>query len=428
MRWPRWIACCVSASSRIEARRRLRRWRLAGALLLLPLALLACNALPSVLAGEGTPAPPNPTNRPAATPDATPLPPGSGPSATPPALLSPTTGPTETASATRPPSATPATPCASQACASAAAHFWLDRPIPTDEGLITYVDRSYPYASTQGGLRDAHHGVEFFNPGGTPIIAAAPGVVIVAGNDEAVAYGPAPGFYGNLVVVQLDREYLGQPVFNLYGHMRSVSVAPGDRVQAGDLLGVVGATGIAIGSHLHFEVRIGFNDYASTRNPELWLKPAVVDGQPYGAIAGRVVDTAGNLTPEVTVVIRPIRTVSDATRSRFLSTYTDLAETLNGDDQMQENFAIGDVPPGTYSVSVSTTRFYQQVITVNANQVTWVMFVVNPPGPRPPTPLPETATALAATAYAPPPTPTIDPAEAEITPAPGDPTAEPTQP
>src|SRR6185369_11608842 len=68
----------------------------------------------------------------------------------------PTSGPTVTPPATVQATFTPGTPCATQACATAAGHFWLDRPIPSDGGYVNYVDRSYPYGSTQGGLREPH--------------------------------------------------------------------------------------------------------------------------------------------------------------------------------------------------------------------------------------------------------------------------------
>jgi murein DD-endopeptidase MepM/ murein hydrolase activator NlpD len=291
----------------------------------------------------------------------------------------PTSGPTVTPPATLQATFTPGTPCANQTCATAAGHFWLDRPIPSDGGYVNYVDRSYPYGSTQGGLREPHHGVEFFNSSGTPIIAAAAGEVVVAGQDLAVAYGPATDFYGRLVVVQLDQLYQGQPVFNLYGHMLSIRVAPGDHVQAGDTLGAVGSTGVAIGPHLHFEVRVGRDDYTTTRNPELWLKPLTANGKPWGAIAGRVVDLAGNLLPDVTVAIKPIATTADVPHNRYISTYALDPNRINGDDQLQENFAIDDMPPGPYSVSVSTSKYYQQSLTVIGNQVAWITFVVKPP-------------------------------------------------
>jgi len=272
-----------------------------------------------------------------------------------------------------------ATPCADQACVTAAEHFWLERPIPA--GYVNYPDRTYPYGSTFQGLREPHHGVEFFNPSGTPVVAAAPGAVVVAGNDWTTAYGPATHFYGNLVVVQLDQPYQGQPVFNLYAHLQSVSATVGQHVNTGDLLGVVGYTGVAIGPHLHFEVRVGQNDYFSTRNPELWLKPLLYNDHRWGAIAGRVVDTDGHLVDGYTVVIRPVAVDYDNPRSQYLTTYAHDAQRLNGDDSLQENFAIGDMPLGTYTISVNTTTFYQQTVTVTAGHITWVTFVVKPPIP-----------------------------------------------
>ena len=48
-------------------------------------------------------------------------------------------------------------------------------------------------------------------------------------------------------------------VYLLYGHLSQVSVATGQRVAPGDLVGAVGMTGIAIGPHLHVEMRLGAN-------------------------------------------------------------------------------------------------------------------------------------------------------------------------
>ena len=92
-----------------------------------------------------------------------------------------------------------------------------------------------------------------------------------------------------------------------------------------------------------------------------------------------VVDTHGNLLTDLTVAIRPIKIDYEVQRNRFITTYA--AESLNGDDVLQENFAISDMPLGTYTVSVNTTKPYQQTITVEAGRITWVSFVVNPPQP-----------------------------------------------
>jgi len=290
-------------------------------------------------------------------------------------LRVPTSGPTITPGAEVEAAPTPGTPCPNQACAALAEHFWLARPVPPDSNI--YPDRTYAYGSTQQGLREPHHGVEFVNRAGTAVLAAAPGVVVVAGDDSIIAYGPATKFYGQLVVVKLEQEHNGQPVFNLYAHLSDVLVKEGQRVQTGEVLGAVGQTGVAIGPHLHFEVRVGKNLYTHTRNPEVWFKPLMgAKNTPYGALAGRITDLDGNLLYNQTVVIRPLA-VNEPTRNKFITTYAQ--ETLNGDDVLQENFALTDLPAGTYSVAVNTTKFYEQTVTVEPGKLAWVTFSVNPP-------------------------------------------------
>ena len=93
-------------------------------------------------------------------------------------------------------------------------------------------------------------------------------------------------------------------------------------------------------------------------------------------LAGRVVDTNGNLVPAYTVVILPEAVDSDNPRTKYIVTYAQ--ETLNGDDALQENFALGDLPVGTYSVSVNTTTIYRQTVTVTSGHVSWVEIMVNP--------------------------------------------------
>jgi murein DD-endopeptidase MepM/ murein hydrolase activator NlpD len=247
-------------------------------------------------------------------------------------------------------------------------HFWLARPIP--HGFVDFVDRNYLYGTTQSGKRVPHHGVEFQNPSGVPVIAAAPGTVVVAGNDWTDVYGPDKYFYGNLVVVELDQRYRDQPVYTLYGHLASIAVSTGQRVQTGDQLGAVGGTGVALGPHLHFEVRVGQDDYYSTRNPELWLAPF----EGWGALAGRVLDSHGETVHEIVVDVRSVRLDDESAEPivRFVSTYAQ--ESLNGDDEYQENFVIGDLPPGVYSVAVSG-QGHAQTITVTRGRTAWVVLL-----------------------------------------------------
>jgi murein DD-endopeptidase MepM/ murein hydrolase activator NlpD len=82
---------------------------------------------------------------------------------------------------------------------------------PCPRGGVVWTDKVYPYGGTRGGTLRPHHGVEFMVPNGTPMLAAASGTVVVAGNDSVEVYGPQTGFYGNLVVIELDSRYQGQP-------------------------------------------------------------------------------------------------------------------------------------------------------------------------------------------------------------------------
>ncbi|MGX1688104.1 M23 family metallopeptidase [Microbacterium sp. NPDC055442] len=100
------------------------------------------------------------------------------------------------------------------------------------------------------GIGDSgyHQGVDLLAPGGTPLYAAAAGVVRIAQE----AYGG----YG--VAVVIDHVIAGQRVSTLYGHMTygSRQVVAGQSVEAGQLIGLVGSTGSSTANHLHFEVRV----------------------------------------------------------------------------------------------------------------------------------------------------------------------------
>ena len=101
-----------------------------------------------------------------------------------------------------------------------------------------------------------HWGLDLAAPLGTPIYAAADGVVLRA--------GPASGF-GNAVYIQ-DAD--GN--VHIYGHMRYYDVRAGDVVHAGDQIAKVGNQGQSTGPHLHYEIHRG--DIAGRpMNPEDWL-------------------------------------------------------------------------------------------------------------------------------------------------------------
>jgi murein DD-endopeptidase MepM/ murein hydrolase activator NlpD len=246
-------------------------------------------------------------------------------------------------------------------------HFILQRPVhPPANDLV---DKTYPYGSTANGTRDPHHGVEFSNPSGTPVYAAADGVVLFAGADTQAIYSPWSNYYGNLIVIQHQ-----DGLFTLYAHLSKIDVPMGKRVSVDDKIGEVGKTGVAIGSHLHFEVRRGHaEDYFATQNPELWLVPAKeVGGHPFGTLMISVVDQNRALIQyaEFTIRYHPEKSGPPA-KSYYGTTYT--PDMLNAD----ENAVLGELPPGHYRIALNANgKMYERWIEVKSGRLTQVVFIV----------------------------------------------------
>ena len=221
-------------------------------------------------------------------------------------------------------------------------HNILHRPIELSAELAHWVDRNYLYGSTQQGARPVHLGVEFVNPRNTPVYAAKAGVVVYAGADDDFLIGPQLDYYGRVVIVAHPFASLaGRQVFTLYGHLEHISVEVGQTVDDLSLLGQIGASGIAIGPHLHFEVRVGAPyDFRMTRNPELWLQHYV----DHGMIIGRIRDLEGKPIYGKRVSVR-----SDSA-SREVFSYE--GSVVNPDPVWDEDFTVGDLPPGDYQVVV----------------------------------------------------------------------------
>ncbi|MFH2104290.1 MAG: M23 family metallopeptidase [Chloroflexota bacterium] len=289
--------------------------------------------------------------------------------------------PTATDSATVLPTPTPTstptpTPCVPEVsyCIQPG-HFLLQRPISSTDGNA-WVDPTYRYGSTANGVRQVHSGVEFLNESGTGVLAAADGIVVYAGNDSQVVFGPRGYYYGNLVILEHHFEGIPEPVFSLYAHLSEVLVEPDQRVNAGDEIGRVGMTGIATGSHLHFEVRYGSNTFANTRNPELWLRPQADDsGQAFGALAVRIVNPQGQalqVFPEVQYLPVP---GGDPALVYYPEVY---GWEANPDDILGESFALGDLPAGEYRIIfIWNYRLVERRVMVEPGMLTFAEIVID---------------------------------------------------
>lgn len=111
------------------------------------------------------------------------------------------------------------------------------------------------------GYSQAHRGIDFAAPTGTPIYAAADGRVKSAGWH---------GGYGRAV----DIAHAGN-IITRYGHMSRIAngIRPGARVRQGQVIGQVGSTGMSTGPHLHFEIHMAGTAVDPARRREMPAPP-----------------------------------------------------------------------------------------------------------------------------------------------------------
>ncbi|MEO6260772.1 MAG: M23 family metallopeptidase [Thermoanaerobaculia bacterium] len=120
-------------------------------------------------------------------------------------------------------------------------------PLPPDQFVLTspFGTRISPFTRAA----DLHKGLDLSAPTGTPIFAAADGVVSFAGRyplRDSVAWWR----FGNVVVVNHSDRFI-----TIYGHCDSVKARAGQAVKQGEIIATVGSTGWSTNSHLHYEVR-----------------------------------------------------------------------------------------------------------------------------------------------------------------------------
>ncbi|MFE5396728.1 M23 family metallopeptidase [Streptomyces sp. NPDC056568] len=127
--------------------------------------------------------------------------------------------------------------------------------------FVTPITASYVSTAYQAGSSlwssGSHTGIDFHASTGTSVHAVGVGTVVEAG------WG---GAYGNQVVLKMH-----DGTYTQYGHLSSVGVSVGQSVDAGQQIGLSGATGNVTGPHLHFEARTS-PEYGSDMDPVAYLR------------------------------------------------------------------------------------------------------------------------------------------------------------
>jgi murein DD-endopeptidase MepM/ murein hydrolase activator NlpD len=120
----------------------------------------------------------------------------------------------------------------------------------------SYVSTGYRTGGTLWSS-GSHTGIDFHAASGTSVHAVGHGTVVEAG------WG---GAYGNQVVIRMN-----DGMYTQYGHLSSLAVSVGQQVEAGQQIGLSGATGNVTGPHLHFEARTS-PEYGSDIDPLAYLR------------------------------------------------------------------------------------------------------------------------------------------------------------
>jgi len=208
---------------------------------------------------------------------------------------------------------------------------------------------------------NAHRGLDIHARYDT-VFAVADGIITnVAYNPDDTIGGYEPGGGGNYITHRASWD--GKNIYMLYMHLQRPLVSTGQQVTQGQPIAISGNTGNSTGPHLHFEMRMNTAVSAtpgSRRNGELW---AGMTGM--GAICGRVPNAPNSTRVDISPDPKPR---PPYTNYSYSLTYNFADPYIGSDDIYNENYAIGDVKPGTYTIT-ALGGTYRRVVTVVAGQV-----------------------------------------------------------
>lgn len=239
-----------------------------------------------------------------------------------------------------------------------AQQFRIMRPVP--DTVQNNGDYLYGEPNFQNPLL-AHTGLDISIRYDT-VKSASNGMVISVGyNPNDTVGGYEPGGAGNYIIVRSIWE--NKLVYFNYYHLKKPLKSLYDSVKTGMPIAISGNTGNSTGPHLHFEIRMYYSGYSYTRtrrNPELWFGMTGT-GTIYGRVPNAVNSTRVDINPDPKPR-PPYTTFSYGLTYNFNDTY------IGSDDIYNENYAFGDVKPGTYIITANSGA-YRRVVTVAAGQV-----------------------------------------------------------